>query len=54
MEVLEVPDLAPKMKLSGTVIKTSLAGAIVDIGQPLPGVIHISQLRKEPAVNRVV
>lgn len=53
MEVLEVPALAPKTKLSGTVIKTSLAGAIVDIGQPLPGVIHISQLRKEPPVNRV-
>lgn len=53
MEVLEIPALAPKMKLSGTVIKTSLAGAIVDIGQPLPGVIHISQLRKEPPVNRV-
>lgn len=53
MEVLEISALAPKMKLSGTVIKTSLAGAIVDIGQPLPGVIHISQLRKEPPVNRV-
>lgn len=53
MEVLEIPALAPKMKLSGTVIKTSLAGAIVDIGQSLPGVIHISQLRKEPPVNRV-
>lgn len=53
MEVLEVSALAPKTKLSGTVIKTSLAGAIVDIGQPLPGVIHISQLRKEPPVNRV-
>jgi ribosomal protein S1 len=44
--------LAPKTKLSGKVIKTTLAGAIVDIGQPLPGVIHISQLSKEP-VNKV-
>ncbi len=53
MEILELPALAPKTKLSGTVIKTSLAGAIIDIGQPVPGVIHISQLRKDPPVNRV-
>ncbi len=44
--------LAPKTKLSGKVVKTTLAGAIVDIGQPLPGVIHISQLSKDP-VNKV-
>lgn len=44
--------LAPKMKLSGTVVKTTLAGIIVDVGKELPGVVHISQLRKEP-VNRV-
>lgn len=44
--------LAPKTKLSGKVLKTTLAGAIVDIGQPLPGVIHISQLSKDP-VNKV-
>ncbi|GAB4458274.1 MAG: hypothetical protein Kow0070_11710 [Anaerolineales bacterium] len=44
--------LAPKTKLSGKVVKTTLAGAIVDIGQPLPGVVHISQLSKEP-VNKV-
>jgi ribosomal protein S1 len=53
MEILELPALAPKTKLTGTVIKTSIAGAIIDIGQPLPGVIHISQLRKDPPVNRV-
>ena len=44
--------LAPKTKLSGKVIKTTLAGALVDVGQPLPGVVHISQLSKE-AVNKV-
>ncbi|MEW6287501.1 MAG: S1 RNA-binding domain-containing protein [Chloroflexota bacterium] len=44
--------LAPKTKLSGKVIKTTLAGAIIDIGQPLPGVVHISQLSKDP-VNKV-
>ncbi len=53
MEILELPALAPKTKLTGTVIKTSIAGAIIDIGQPLPGIIHISQLRKTPPVNRV-
>ncbi len=41
-----------KTKLSGKVIKTTLAGAIVDVGQNLPGVIHISQLKAE-SVNRV-
>jgi small subunit ribosomal protein S1 len=44
--------LEPKTKLSGKILKTTLAGALVDIGQSLPGVIHISQLRQE-AVNKV-
>jgi len=44
--------LEPKTKLNGKVLKTTLAGALVDIGQSLPGVIHISQLQKE-AVNKV-
>lgn len=44
--------LEPKTKLIGKIIKTTLAGALVDIGQPIPGVLHISQLRKEP-VNQV-
>jgi small subunit ribosomal protein S1 len=44
--------LQPKAHLTGKVIKTTIAGAIVDIGQKVPGVIHISQLKKEP-VNRV-
>ena len=42
----------PKTKLSGKVLKTTLAGALVDVGQSLPGVIHISQLSTEP-VNKV-
>jgi small subunit ribosomal protein S1 len=45
-------DLQPKAHLTGKVIKTTIAGAIVDIGQKVPGVIHISQLQKDP-VNRV-
>lgn len=44
--------LEPKTKLSGKVLKTTLAGALVDVGQPIPGVIHISQLSTEP-VNKV-
>ena len=44
--------LQPKARLTGKVIKTTIAGAIVDIGEKVPGVIHISQLQKDP-VNRV-
>src|SRR5215510_2512184 len=44
--------LEPKTKLSGKVLKTTLAGALVDVGQNIPGVIHISQLSTEP-VNKV-
>jgi len=47
-----VAALEPKTKLSGKILKTTLAGALVDIGQSLPGVIHISQLQQE-AVNKV-
>jgi small subunit ribosomal protein S1 len=41
--------LQPKTRLTGKVIKTTIAG---DIGQKVPGVIHISQLQKD-SVNRV-
>jgi len=51
-EIIEVADVKRKMQFSGSVIKTTLAGAIVDIGLEMPGVVHISQLQKEP-VNRV-
>lgn len=44
--------LEPKTKLSGKVLKTTLAGALVDVGQNIPGVIHISQLSESP-VNKV-
>lgn len=44
--------LEPKAKLSGKILKTTLAGALVDVGQNIPGVIHISQLSKDP-VNKV-
>jgi ribosomal protein S1 len=44
--------LEPKTKVTGKVLKITLAGALVDIGQSLPGVVHISQLSKD-AVNKV-
>jgi ribosomal protein S1 len=55
---MTTPDLAPvaalepKTKLSGKILKTTLAGALVDVGQPVPGVIHISQLSKD-SINKV-
>jgi ribosomal protein S1 len=47
-----IEDIKPKDKFTGTVIKTILAGAAVDIGVGVPGFIHISQLQSEK-VNRV-
>ncbi len=44
--------LEPKTKLSGKILKTTLAGALVEVGQGIPGVIHISQLSRDP-VNKV-
>jgi len=41
-----------KARYTGSVLKTTLAGALVDIGLEKPAVIHISQLQKEP-VKRV-
>ena len=55
-EALQTPetieDLKPKMKVAGKVLKTSLAGAIVDVGVGVPGVIHISKISKD-SVSRV-
>jgi len=48
----DLRSLERKMQLTGTVVSTSLAGALVDIDMEVPGVIHISQLQEEP-VNRV-
>lgn len=48
----DLAELKRKTKLAGTVLKTSLAGAVVDIGLEVPGVIHISQLQEQPT-NRV-
>jgi len=55
-EALQTPetieDLEPKMKVAGKVLKTSLAGAIVDVGVGVPGVVHISKISKD-SVTRV-
>jgi len=51
-EIAPIPALEPKTKLSGKILKTTLAGALVDVGQNIPGVIHISQLSKD-AINKV-
>jgi ribosomal protein S1 len=47
-----IEEIKRKTHYTGRVIKTTLAGAIVDIGLDIPGVVHISQLQKDP-VNRV-
>ena len=51
-DIASTTTLEPKTKLSGKILKTTLAGALVDVGQTIPGVIHISQLSKDP-VNKV-
>ncbi|MBN1304151.1 MAG: S1 RNA-binding domain-containing protein [Anaerolineales bacterium] len=51
-ETAQASALEPKTKVTGKVVKTTLAGALIDLGMDLPGVIHISQLQKE-AVNKV-
>jgi len=51
-ELSGLADIKRKMHFTGSVVKTTLAGAVVDIGLEIPGVVHISQLQKEP-VNRV-
>ena len=48
----KIEEINRKEKRTGTVVKTMLAGAIIDIGMDTPGILHISQLQKE-AVNKV-
>jgi len=45
-------ELKPKTKLTGKVVKTTLAGVLVDLSMEIPGIIHISQLSATP-VKRV-
>ena len=52
LEETPITALEPKARLKGKVVKTTLAGALIDVGHQLPGVLHISQLQKDP-VNKV-
>jgi ribosomal protein S1 len=45
-------DIKRKQHFKGKVIKTTLAGAVIDIGQGRPGIVHIAHLSKNP-VKRV-
>ena len=38
------PELKSKTHFKGKVLKTSLAGALVDIGQAKPGILHVSRI----------
>jgi len=51
-KLIDLAEIKRKSRFSGKVIKTTLAGAIVDIGLETPGVVHISQLQEQPT-NRV-
>lgn len=50
--IIPETEIKPKSQMTGKVVKTTLAGAIVDVGQAVPGIVHISQLQTEP-VKRV-
>ena len=52
----EENDVRPKMHFGGTVVRTGLAGAIIDVGIGRPAVIHISQIvpeAQEQPIKRV-
>jgi ribosomal protein S1 len=51
-QTIDLNSIERKTEYTGTVIKTTLAGAVIDIGIGVPGVIHISQLQETPT-NRV-
>lgn len=51
-EALKLDDLKPNMPLEGTVSKIELFGAFIDVGTKLPGLVHISKL-KRGQVNRI-
>ncbi len=49
---VDLANVERKAKYTGKVVKTTLAGAVIDIGIGIPGVVHISQLKESPT-NRV-
>ena len=48
-----IEDLEPKMRLEGTIAEIGLHGAVVDIGLPVEGLLHISQLSSDREVDAV-
>jgi ribosomal protein S1 len=56
IETNQENDVKPKMHYAGTVVKTGLAGAIIDVGIGRPAVMHISQIvleAQEQPIKRV-
>ena len=51
-KISSTEELKQKAQVTGKVLKTTLAGALVDIGANQPAILPISQLKKEP-VRRV-
>ena len=49
---IKLEDLKANMPLEGTVSKIELFGAFIDVGTKLPGLVHISKL-KRGQVNRI-
>jgi ribosomal protein S1 len=44
-------DVKPKMEIKGTVKKVQLAGAIIDLGDGLDGLLHVSQIEGQGTAN---
>jgi len=56
IETNQENDVKPKKHYAGTVVKTGLAGAIIDVGIGRPAVMHISQIvleAQEQPIKRV-
>jgi ribosomal protein S1 len=45
--MVQQEEIKAKERYTGTVLKTTLQGALIDIGSEIPGFIHISQVVKE-------
>lgn len=50
---LSLDELKPKTRLEGTIKQVGLHGAVVDIGLPYEGLLHISQLTADGEVDAV-
>jgi len=50
---VSLDDLAPKTRFEGTIKQIGLHGAVVDIGLPYEGLLHISQLTASGEVDAV-